>query len=530
MKKKFRFQVGVAATLALLTAGCSTATGEKEEGDSSYDAAGDACTTERKGGTITMATGQSATTLDPVTQNSGGNGGSERAAIYDTLMRYDEEKNAYEPHLAESLSGNEDSTEWTLVLREGIAFSTGEELTAELVKQSIERHLAEASGSNLINILAFIDEMEVVDARTLVFHLSDSFGTFPFALAGHAGEITNPSVVKKLGEKFGLEAAPGMGLGPYEVERFAPGEELVLKARDDYWGGPVCVDELRFIHIAGGTATYETFTLGESQIAYLSDARARHAAVQDGVRGYSTDAWAGAAFLLNSGVRESEPATSDVRVREAITLAIDPEIMNQRRWEGEGQPASTLIYPPEDSEVAGPPYDPERARELVEEAKADGWDGTISLTCPNDPSNIEAAIAVKALLQDVGIDVTANNVSTADLINAVIVDANYEMACWGVGAQKASPFLGFSGFHSESASNYSGFANPEMDAALDELRRAAAPEDQEAAVEEVQKIWNETFPAVAYGASGTFIAIASELRGVVQTSWGTLLFHDAYVE
>ncbi len=529
MKKKYRIGLGAASILTFLTAGCS-ATSEPNAGESSYEVTGEACTTERKGGTVTMATGQSATTLDPVTQNSGGNGGSERAAIYDTLMRYDEKKNVYEPHLAESLVGNEDSTEWTLVLRDDITFSTGEALTAELVKESIERHLVKDSGSNLINILAFVDTMEIVDEKTLVFHLTDSFGTFPFALAGQAGEITNPSVVKTLGDKFGLESAPGMGLGPYEVERFSPGEELVLKARDDYWGGPVCVDKLRFIHIPGGTATYETFKLGESQIAYLSDARARHAAIQDGAHGYSSEAWAGAAFLLNSGVRGSKPATADVRVREAITLAIDPEIMNQRRWEGQGQPSSTLLYPPEDSAVAGPQYDPERARELVEEVKAEGWDGTIGLTCPNDPSNIEAAIATKALLSDVGIEVTADNVSTADLINAVIVDGDYDMACWGVGAQKASPYLGFSGFHSESASNYSGFDNPAMDAAIDDLRRAATDTELGAAVESVQKVWNEFFPGVAYGASGTFVAIAPELKGVAQTSWGTLLFHDAYVE
>lgn len=529
MKTKYRVGLAAAATVALMTAGCS-APGEKATGQSAYDAASDVCTADRKGGTITMATGQSATTLDPVTQNSGGNGGSERAAIYDTLMRYDEEKNSYEPHLAESLTGNDDSTEWTMVLREGIAFATGEELTAEVVKESIQRHMVKDSGSNLINILAFIDEMEVVDDRTLVFRLSDSFGTFPFALAGQAGEITNPSVVKELGDKYGLEAAPGMGLGPYEVERFAPGEELILKARDDYWGGPVCVDTLRFIHIAGGTATYDTFTLGESQIAYLSDARARYAAIEGGARGYSTEAWAGGAFLLNSGVRDSKPATADVRVREAITLAIDPEIMNQRRWEGEGQPANTLLYPPQDSSVPGPPYDPERARELVEEVKAEGWNGELSLTCPNDPGNIETAIAAKALLSDVGIEVTADNVSTGDLINTVIVDADYEMACWGVGAQKASPYLGFSGFHSQSASNYSGFDDPEMDAAIDELRRAATADEKTAAVEGVQRVWNETFPGVAYAASGTFIAIAPEVRGVVQTSWGTLLFHNAYVK
>ncbi|WP_162602433.1 ABC transporter substrate-binding protein [Nocardioides daejeonensis] len=525
--------LAAAALSTLLTVAACGGGGQSATPEGEAPTGGEACTAELAGGKITMGVGQATQTLDPVTQNSGGNGGSERAALYDTLMTYDPGTNTYAPHLAESLASNEDATEWTLKLRAGITFPTGNPLTADVVRQSLERHSADASTSNIVNILEFVEELEVVDELTLKFHLSEPYGTLPFLLAGSGGEITNPEVVKQLGDKFGQQATPAMGLGPYDLERFAPGEEVVLKAKKDYWGGPVCIDEIRFVYITGGQPTYEALKLGEVQMAYLTDARAVDLAKRDGVAGYSSNSFAGAAVLMNNGVRGGKPATIDPKVREAITLAVDPEVMNKRRWDGLGAASTSLVYPPESplaSDVSGPKPDPERAKELVAEAKAGGWNGKLNLVCPNDPSNQEAAIALKALLYSVGIDVEASNVATADLIKAVIVDADYDLACWGVGAQPASPYLAFSGFHSESTSNYSGFANPEMDEAIDALQAAQSSEQQREAIGAIQTVWNAAFPAVVYGSPESYIAVDDSLRGTIQTSWGTVLFHKAFVK
>lgn len=528
-----RLLIGTVGLALFATTGCALKTSEKEPATAQKPAANEKCTKELKGGTVTMGTGQAAQTLDPVTQNSGGNGGSERAALYDTLMRYDPETNEYSPHLAESLVGNDDSTKWTLVLREGIKFPTGDLMTAEVVKQSIERHTAKGSSTNLSNILDFVKTMEVVDERTLVFHLSEPYGTFPFLLAGSGGEITNPAVVKQLGAEFGRKAVPGLGVGPYDVVKFAPGEEIVLKAKDDYWGGPVCIDKLRFVHIPGGQATYDAFKLDEVQIALLTDARAVDAAIKDGVKGFTSTSYGGGAVLLNSGARGSKPETADVRIREAITLAINPEVMNQRRWDGLGMPSPSLVHPPDAPlypGVKGPAYDAARAKKLVTELKAGGWDGQLRLVCPNDPSNVEGSIAITALLDSVGIKVDASQVTTADLINAVIIDGNYDMACWGIGAQSASPFLAVSGFHSGSTENYSGFKDPAMDVAIDKLQAAASVADQRSALGEIQTVWNKTYPAAVYASPRSLLGHSDKVHGLTATSWGTLLFHNAYVD
>lgn len=530
-----KFVVGALTTLAVVAAaGCSSADNEDLSAKQLRTLNSDEkCTQDLAGGDLTMATSLATQTLDPVTSNSGANGGSERAAIYDTLVKYDVETNEYKPHLAESLEGNEGSTQWTLKLREGIKFANGEPLTSEVVQTSMKRHMDPGAGSNIYDLMNNIESMDLVDDLTLVFNLSRPNGTFPFTLAGSGGEITNPTVVKELGEDFGLKTASGMGLGPYDVVRFAPGEEVVMKAKSDYWGGPVCIDQLRFINITGGKGTYEAFKLDEVQVAYLKDARSVNDAKEDGAQGYSGYSYAGAEVLMNNGVRDSTPATKDQRIREAVALAIDPEVMNKRRWDGLGNVSSSLIAPATEAlfpGIEGPPYDPEKSKELVAEAKEDGWDGKLTLVCPDDPSNVEASIAIQALLDAVGIEVDASQVATNDLINSVIIDANYELACWGVGAQVSSPYIAFGTFHSEALDNYAGFKNSEMDAAIDKLEAAATIEAQREALGEIQTVWNETIPSAIYGSPESVIVVSDAVHGVKPTSWSTLLFHDAYID
>lgn len=519
------------SAFAVLAAGCSSAADGSATGPGATSAESATCTADRKGGELTMAVGQAAQTLDPVTQNSGSNGGSERAAIFDTLVRYNPSTNKYEPHLAKSLTPNADYTEWTLGLRDGIKFDDGTPMTAEVVKTSVARHTAKGATSNVDSILGLVKEMEVKDPSTLIFRLSKPFGTFPFALAAQGGEITNPAVVDSMGKTFGRKVATNLGVGPYELVKFAPGEEIVMKAKDNYWGGPVCIQTLRFKFIPGGQPTYEAFKLNEAQVAYLSDGRAVDMAEKDKALGLRSGDFGGAAILMNNGVKNTTPPTKDLKIRQAISLAIDPNVMNQRRWDGLGVPSKALN--PEGSPLAtsvpGPAYDVEKAKALVAEAKAGGWNGQIRLSCTNDATSVETAIAIKALLGAAGITVNASQVTVSELINSIIVENNYDLACWSVGTQASSAYLGLSGYDSQAPGNYAGYANPDMDAALKKLQASASNEDQKAALESIQKVWNDTIPAVIYGFTKSLIAYSPKVHGLTQTSWGTILFNKAYL-
>lgn len=520
--------------LGVLVAACG---GSSEEPSGSASGAtgngDDVCTTERVGGKITMSAGNATDTLDPVTQNSGSRGGPVRAAIYDTLMVYNPATNEYSPHLAESLEGSDDATEWTLTLRDDITYADGTVMTPEAVKQNIERHGAEGSPSNSNDMVRLIDEIEIVDDVTITFHMKQPFGSFPFVLAGNAGQVINPNVLSEQGDDFGMEADPNAGVGPYTVKEFIPEERVVLESRDDYWGGTVCIEEITFTSIPGAAAAYEAFELDEVQIALLGEAPVVKKAVDAGTKGFTSVGFATAEVLINNGRHGSKPPTTDIRLREAITVAIDPDLINERRWEGAAIPSTALVPAetgsPLSPDIDGPQYDPDRAKELIEEVKADGWDGQLDLVCPNDPAQTEGAIAIKALLEAAGASVDLHQVTVGDLIDRVIVDSNYDIACWGLGIQASNPSLGLTAFDGNSESNYAGYVNEDFDAALGELRSAIGNDAQREAMAKIQTVWNETFPSAVYASDETFIAISDQVKGVTPTSWTTIMFHDAYL-
>jgi peptide/nickel transport system substrate-binding protein len=165
-----------------------------------------------------------------VALGSGSAGAIQLSALYDTLLRYDPASGEFEPHVAEPFEASDDLTEWTITLRECVTFGNGDPLTTDAVRDSFERvQQASVGSAQQANQIA---EMEIVDDRTMVFHLREPVGDCAYVLAEDAGNIVNPAVVAATGDDaFGTNPA-GAGVGPYEIERFAPGEEVVMTAKD----------------------------------------------------------------------------------------------------------------------------------------------------------------------------------------------------------------------------------------------------------------------------------------------------------
>lgn len=482
---------------------------------------------------LTMGVYSETAGLDPTVSTGGGvTGATELSALYDTLMVYDDERQTWEPNVAESLEPNGDATEWTLTLRDGVRFGNGDPLTATAVKASVERHQSDQTAIRSRGLTAGIDRMDVVDDRTLIFHLADPWGSFPFLLAGEVGMIVNPAVVDELGpDEFNIKPVGG-GVGPYEPVRFVPGEEIVMRAKDDYWGGPVCIDELRFVAIPSAEATYEAFRNGEIDAAFLRGPRVVEQAKADGVASHIELLNAGAVMLLNSGAGGSHPATADVRIRRAIAAAIDPAQIDQRAYEGAGLPTTALFHPDSRyaSDLDGPAYDPELAKRLVEEVEAEGsWDGSVTLAC--DSTWADEALSVAGQLESVGFQVESDvTASVAARIQRVIVDHDYDIACWGMSLAEASPWTGLARHvETESASTRTGYSNPEMDAALADLKAAIEVDDQQAALARIQEIWNDTAPTIVTAAIEELIIWQDDVSGLDFNQETVALFDDASI-
>lgn len=480
------------------------------------------------GGSITMGTGTLAIALDPtVALGTGSSGGTELVAFYDSLMRYDPATGEYLPHMAESLTSNDDRTEWTLTLRPGITFGNGDPVDTAAVQYSIER-LA-ASARSAAGLAQEISEFRIIDDLTIVLGTRTPNGSIPYSLSTEVGMVVNPALVEARGDGFATDPR-GAGAGPFELERFAPNEEIVLVAKDDYWGGEVCLDELRFISIPGGQGTWEAFRAGELDVAFLSEGGVIAEAREGGFEAHSQISGGNGFLMLNN--REGA-GTEDARVRQAIALAIDTELLNDRLYDGHSLPTSCLTDPSHAIHpgVDCPPYDPETARELVARAKADGWNGQVNMVFRDHQAAVDLSIAIEAMLNDVGIDVVRENLTTSAWSTRTLAPPyEFDIADYGLALLDTGPIARLNQFFSDSVRNRSGYGSPEMDAALAALTAATTHEEIVAAMATVQQIWNEDVPSVPFMASEWFLARQPWVHGLEFNRDVTAVFTHAYVE
>src|SRR5262249_29999030 len=233
---------GATGSSAPATSGGATATGGS--------AGTKVCTADKVGGDLTVGQSSDLPGLDPtvVTGASAASGGAEMTAIYDTLMRVDTKTATFVPQVAESLQPNADGSVWTLKLRSGVKFGNGDPLNAQAVIDSISRFKGTKVAA--ANFLPLIASMQPADDLTVVFTLSAPWGDFPWFLASAGGMIVDAKVVAAKGAEAFNKDPTGAGVGAYELVRYVPGEELVVKAKTDYYGGPVCVQTLKFVKIA----------------------------------------------------------------------------------------------------------------------------------------------------------------------------------------------------------------------------------------------------------------------------------------
>ena len=474
------------------------------------------------GGQLSISTFGEVRSMDPVDLIANGlSGGSELAAIYDVLVRYDPETAEYEPHVAESLEPNDDSTVWTMTLREGVNFSDGTPLDAAAVVGSIERYLADEGGQASL-WSSKVAKTEATDERTVTFTLSEPWVDFEYMLATAPGMIMAPAAYA------GAEFTP-IGAGPFTFGHYRPSEELLLEANPDYWGGEPPLDQLRFHNVQTAEGTFDVVRSGSSDVGVVREPSITKEAIDEGFGGAMNVVSMGFGLIVNN---REDSATGDVRVRQAIAHAIDPEGIYARTYNGVGLPGTEMF--PEESQwggAPGPEIDLDKAKQLVEEAKADGFDGKVGYLGIQVVSQ-NTGLGLEAMLGQIGIELEPEYVAgSADMIQRVFAERSFDLAGWSFGTPDAAVFPElYENFHSESRSNAAGYASETMDGLLEELGAAESEDEQQDLINQIQEEWNATIPSIVLGAQPEFVMWGEHVGGVVPHVDSMMLYHQAWSE
>lgn len=554
------FLRGMALAMVLLVvAGCSSSSGKARGGpEPTETTAGATPSTSlipQKGGVITIGQFGAPPGLDPALLNgtAAAIGGMVLAALYDTIMRLDPATGKYEPLTAQSFTPNADFTQWTLKLKPGIEFTDGTDYNSAAVQFSIDREMRQGNPQIAVQLKNFIDSVVVQDPLTTIFKLKLGWAGFPYLLSGAGGMVYSPAAVAKAGANFNV-APVGAGAGPFKFKSFTPGEAIELERNPNYYGGDVYLDGLRFVLISGGAAAnYQAMKANSLQAAFVRDPVVVAQAKSDGYGTVDIPAVAGSVIVMNSGVKVScaggKPAvcagvpdgtkvavptsTADVRVRQAVGAAVDPNLINQRVYNGTAQATSALfVNTPFDPKVAGPKYDLNHAKQLVQDAKADGWDGKIRLLGANDPQTSLLVLTISAMLQQAGMNpVTDTTKDTAAVSAQVLVQNAFDLVIFGIGTTDEAD-----GNYTQLLANFGGssprygYSNPELDAAFDSLRTADTTAKVTLANAKISEIVARDVPVLPLANLTVALIAIPKLHGVRRNAQQNVIFDKAWLE
>lgn len=385
-------------------------------------------------------------------------------AAYDSLIRR-LPNGDLAPMLATDWSYSDDALALTLNLRNDVTFSDGAKLDAAAVKANME-HFKNGSGSQA-HTLGDVASVEVVDDDTVTVHLAQPDPALLVSLSNAAGLMGSPAA---LGTD-GIKTNP-VGSGPYtlNVSKSTSGSEWVFDKRAGYWDPSLQkYDRIVIKYLADASARMNALLSGQIDAVRI-DAAQRDRVSQGGltIERDSND-WVG--FILYDRAGQKVPALGDVRVRQAINMAIDREALLKQFGQGEGEltnqvfgPRSTGFQQTLDGTYE---YNPEKARQLIQEAGyGSGIEIPYGTSALGDPAM--TAVLVEQLAA-IGITLKLTEVPAAEGLTSILEGrfgmgfmALFQPSSWTTISQAIAPDATFNPFHTSS---------PELQALIEQVRR-----------------------------------------------------------
>jgi len=577
MRRKHLWISAVIA-LAVIAAACGDDKGSSS--DTTQPGGTSSATTTKQpiaGGTITFGTFSETQGLDPIVSSGNGvTGYIEMNSIYDTIVRYNTSTGKYEPNTAASVTSNDALTEWTVKLKPNIKFTDGTAYDAEAVKFGMNRHRSGTPGAppcaelyacprNITSSAAYmglVKSIDVVDSLTVKFTLSEPWAAFQYALSAEAAMIPSPASIKKCDPAAAARDCETntkpVGAGPFKIESYKTKDSISVVKNPDYFNGAPYLDGIKFVNSiadAGGDSTFQALSTGTFNMAFLRDPAAVAAAHDKKFDGVSTFEQAGGLLLINNGnsvtcakgapaplctgkpdgVIQSNPPTKNVKVRQAIAAAVDPQVINDRGYQGKGLVGNQLFQKDFKwfADVAGPKLDLEAAKKLVTEAKAAGWDGKLRMLYNSSPTAAAVGLATKTMLEAAGMTVDLDtSKDTNAQITQVVVAKDFDVTGWGMAIppDDGAVWALAQNLDSKSTSNRIGFSSAVVDQAFKDIRVAKTDADLKAAYKKIAEVVATEVPVLPFAKIEEFIAWPSQIKGMRQTNRSGVVFDKAWID
>lgn len=456
MKKNIRNALALCLAvlmMATMLAGCSGGASSSTPASASASAASG--TSSNDSTTLTLAINADILTTDPQALNNGTTT-SVMYNVFSNLVKYDDAGEIV-MDLAESYELLEDQVTWEFKIREDAVFHDGTPVTAEDVAWSLTRVMTDESSSDYMNFCP-LAEAVAVDDYTVHVVSEDPYPIMLQLLCKGGAAVLPKAYFEEHGEEAWL--ANPIGSGPYQLTEYVKDDHVTLVPFADYYGeqNPDWEEVIFRVVPESSTRVGELIAGNVDAVNMVIPTEWERVNGNEGtavVNGPSTR-------VYQLALKTDKGPTADLRVRQAIDLAIDDQTIVDTILQGAGTPMLTRVPSGvngcNEDLVGKYNYDPERAKELLAEAGyPDGFSMKIEAPTGRYTMDAEISQAIVAMLSQVGITVDLQLLESSAYSNVFSAHSAEDgfMTCFGLGFFDASyGMIGYFGVNTSGESNW----------------------------------------------------------------------------
>ena len=278
------------------------------------------------------------------------------------------------PGLALSWKPGEDGKSWTFKLRPGVKFHDGSEMTAEDVQFTLMEGFRrpKAKASRVRQFRKGIKDVKVVDRHTVTVITAKPWPTFPYDMSfqpGIEGIVLPKAYIKKVGWD-GFAQKP-VGTGPWKFVKHEVGNFIEFEAVKDHWRASPNFDRLRTVLVKEAATRVAMLKTGQVDVARISLDEVQDV-TKAGFKIAEDPQPTSVRIHLYATYYDKAGPVKDVRVRQALNLAVNRQEILDTLLHGKGKPAA--VFPSSPISIGFPadlkpyPYDPAKAKKLLAEA------------------------------------------------------------------------------------------------------------------------------------------------------------------